>query len=81
MGGQVSDADSPADKPKPKITAVTTFLLRHRVKQPFGASVSVARRWQQAGVIRQTLRNQPLVTLAQYGVSPDCLEKFYPNVR
>lgn len=36
-----SDADAPAVKPKPKITSVKTYLLRHRLKRPFGVSVSV----------------------------------------
>lgn len=39
------------------------------------------RRWQQRGIIRQTLRNWLLVTLAQIGVSPNRLKKFYPHVR
>ena len=30
-----------ADQPRLKITSVKTYLLRHRLKQPFGASVSV----------------------------------------
>ena len=40
-----------------------------------------ARRWQQRGVIRQTLRNWSLVTAAMLGASPDTLAKFYPNDR
>ena len=39
------------------------------------------RRWQQAGLVRQTLRNWLLVTLAAGGVSPDRLARFYPAVR
>ncbi|MBT6155009.1 MAG: glycosyltransferase family 2 protein [Planctomycetaceae bacterium] len=40
-----------------------------------------ARRWQQRGVIRQTLRNWSLIILAQCGVSPNRLAGFYPHVR
>ena len=37
-----------------------------------------ARRWQQQGIIRQTLRNWTLLTLAFCGVSPDRLARYYP---
>jgi rSAM/selenodomain-associated transferase 2 len=40
-----------------------------------------ARRWQRHGVIRQTLRNWTLLTLALCGVSPDRLAKYYSNTR
>jgi rSAM/selenodomain-associated transferase 2 len=40
-----------------------------------------ARRWQQTGVVRQTARNWTLVALAQLGVSPNRLARFYPHVR
>ncbi|MFQ5732806.1 MAG: TIGR04283 family arsenosugar biosynthesis glycosyltransferase [Planctomycetaceae bacterium] len=40
-----------------------------------------ARRWQQQGVARQTLRNWALTLLAQCGVSPNRLARFYPHVR
>jgi rSAM/selenodomain-associated transferase 2 len=39
------------------------------------------RRWQQSGVIRQTLRNWLLTVLAAAGVHPDRLAQFYPRVR
>ncbi len=39
-----------------------------------------ARRWQQSGVVRQTVRNWMLTALAQAGVSPDRLAWFYPHV-
>jgi rSAM/selenodomain-associated transferase 2 len=39
------------------------------------------RRWQQAGLIRQTLRNWTLTGLAATGLQPDRLAKFYPVVR
>ena len=40
-----------------------------------------ARRWQQNGVVRQTLRNWTLTALAGGGASPDRLAAFYPVVR
>ena len=40
-----------------------------------------ARRWQRVGVTRQTLRNWALIGLAQCGVSPNRLARFYPHVR
>lgn len=39
------------------------------------------RRWQHAGLIRQTLRNWTLTALAGVGVPPDRLAAFYPPVR
>ena len=39
------------------------------------------RRWQQTGVIRQTIKNWTLITLAHTGISPNRLAKFYPHVR
>lgn len=39
------------------------------------------RRWQRAGLVRQTLRNWLLTTLAAGGVHPDRLAAFYPAVR
>jgi rSAM/selenodomain-associated transferase 2 len=39
------------------------------------------RRWQQQGIIRQTLRNWTLTALAAAGVPPDRLARFYPVVR
>ena len=40
-----------------------------------------ARRWQKHGIVRQTLRNWLLLTLALCGVSPDRLARLYPNTR
>ncbi len=40
-----------------------------------------ARRWQKHGILRQTLRNWTLLTLAFCGVSPDRLARYYPNTR
>jgi rSAM/selenodomain-associated transferase 2 len=39
------------------------------------------RRWQRAGIVRQTLRNWMLTGLALAGVSPDRLAAHYPQVR
>jgi rSAM/selenodomain-associated transferase 2 len=39
------------------------------------------RRWQRAGLMRQTLRNWALTALAASGMHPDRLATFYPNVR
>jgi rSAM/selenodomain-associated transferase 2 len=39
-----------------------------------------ARRWQRHGVVRQTVRNWMLTALAQAGVSPDRLARFYSHV-
>ena len=39
------------------------------------------RRWQRAGLARQTLRNWALTALAAGGVAPDRLARFYPPVR
>jgi GT2 family glycosyltransferase len=39
------------------------------------------RRWKKAGVIRQTLRNWTLVSLAAGGIHPDRLAAFYPETR
>lgn len=40
-----------------------------------------SRRWEQRGVVRQTLRNWWLIGLVHLGVSPDRLARFYPHVR
>jgi rSAM/selenodomain-associated transferase 2 len=39
------------------------------------------RRWQRAGVVRQTLRNWGLIAALHLGVSPHRLARFYPHVR
>jgi rSAM/selenodomain-associated transferase 2 len=39
------------------------------------------RRWEREGVVRQTLRNWTLTSLAAAGVHPDRLAPFYPTVR
>lgn len=49
---------------------------------PVDAPIIVsARRWQKAGILRQTLRNWTLLTLAHLGVPPDRMARFYPQVR
>ena len=40
-----------------------------------------ARRWQQQGVLRQTIRNWGLTLAAHLGVSPERLVRFYPHIR
>jgi rSAM/selenodomain-associated transferase 2 len=52
----------------------TFRLLRHRIH------VS-PRRWEQTGIVRQTLRNWTFVLLAHLGVSPARLVRHYANVR
>jgi rSAM/selenodomain-associated transferase 2 len=39
------------------------------------------RRWQRAGILRQTARNWMLLALATSGVPPDWLARWYPMVR
>jgi hypothetical protein len=39
------------------------------------------RRWEQVGLVRQSVRNWTLTALAAAGVSPDRLARFYPAVR
>jgi rSAM/selenodomain-associated transferase 2 len=39
------------------------------------------RRWQNAGLVRQTLRNWAVTALAAGGVHPDRLARYYPAVR
>lgn len=39
------------------------------------------RRWQRVGVVRQTIRNWTLLSLAAGGIPPDRLAGFYPTVR
>jgi hypothetical protein len=39
------------------------------------------RRWQQTGLVAQTLRNWSLTALAAAGIAPDRLARYYPPVR
>ena len=46
------------------------------VSQPILVS---ARRWEQRGIVRQTLTNWSLILAAHLGISPDRLAQFYPR--
>jgi rSAM/selenodomain-associated transferase 2 len=50
------------------------------VVMPHAIHVS-PRRWEKAGIVRQTLRNWALTALAMAGVQPDRLATYYPHVR
>ncbi|MEW4529326.1 TIGR04283 family arsenosugar biosynthesis glycosyltransferase [Maioricimonas sp. JC845] len=57
-------------------------LARHGGIRLLGPRLHVSpRRWQQNGIVRQTLRNWTLLTLAHCGVSPDSLARHYVDVR
>ena len=71
----------------PQLKLMEDLYLMKRLKKS-GRIVQITpplivspRRWQKAGVVRQTLRNWTLITLAQCGVSPNRLAKFYPHIR
>lgn len=71
----------------PEVKLMEDVLLMKRLRHagrfillPDRITVS-ARRWQRHGLIRQTLRNWLLLTLALCGVSPNNLARFYPNTR
>jgi rSAM/selenodomain-associated transferase 2 len=49
-------------------------VARHRI-------LVAPRRWQHAGLVRQTVRNWTLTALATSGIHPDRLAPFYPAVR
>lgn len=58
------------------------MLRRHGRIEVIRPKIFVSpRRWQQAGLARQTLRNWTLTALAAAGVHPDRLAAFYPRVR
>lgn len=71
----------------PDLKLMEDLYLMKRLKRQgrialLDARVKVsARRWQRKGVVRQTLRNWTLITLAHLGVSPNRLARFYSNVR
>jgi rSAM/selenodomain-associated transferase 2 len=54
---------------------------RGRIIQVTPPLIVSPRRWQQTGILRQTLRNWTLLALAGCGVSPNRLARFYPHVR
>jgi rSAM/selenodomain-associated transferase 2 len=71
----------------PSVRLMEDVLLSRRLRRqghvvvvPSRIFVS-PRRWQQQGVVRQTLRNWALTALAAGGVHPDRLAPFYPAVR
>ncbi|MBQ18041.1 MAG: glycosyltransferase [Planctomycetaceae bacterium] len=67
----------------PKVALMEDLLLVQRLRRigrlavlP-GPLVTDARRWQQHGVVRQTLRNWSLLLARRVGVSPERLARFY----
>lgn len=71
----------------PEVRLMEDWLLSRRLLRAGrtavlpGPLLVSARRWQQAGLVRQTLRNWLLLMLASAGVPPDELAKWYPIVR
>ena len=71
----------------PPVPLMEDLLFSRRLKRRgrvrlLDARVHVSpRRWQQAGLIRQTLRNWMLIAALHLGVSPQRLARFYPQVR
>lgn len=57
------------------------YRRRYRMTMFDGPLFVSPRRWQQFGVLRQTLRNWGITVAAQLGVSPDYLAKFYSHAR
>jgi rSAM/selenodomain-associated transferase 2 len=71
----------------PELRLMEDVFLMKRLRRtgrfvllPDRLTVSI-RRWKKHGVIRQTLRNWLLLSLALCGVSTDRLARFYPNTR
>jgi rSAM/selenodomain-associated transferase 2 len=71
----------------PHVQMMEDLLLMKRLKRIgkvvlLNATIHVSpRRWQKAGIVRQTLKNWTLIALVQCGVSPDRLARFYHPVR
>ncbi|HTI49405.1 MAG TPA: TIGR04283 family arsenosugar biosynthesis glycosyltransferase [Planctomycetaceae bacterium] len=71
----------------PEVRLMEDWLLSRRLVRAGrtavlpGPLLVSARRWQQAGLVRQTLRNWLLLMLASAGVPPDNLARWYPTVR
>ena len=68
----------------PQIKLMEDLYLMKRLKRQPGnfkvvnATISTsARRWQQKGIVRQTLKNWLLITLAHAGISPNVLARYY----
>jgi hypothetical protein len=68
----------------PPVRLMEDVRLMRRLRQQgrivllTGPLVTSARRWQQRGVVWQTLQNWLLLTAEWLGVSPDYLATFYP---
>ncbi len=71
----------------PEVRLMEDVLLMKRLRRrgmfvQLSDRLSVsARRWQHHGVIRQTLHNWLLLSLAMCGISPNRLARLYPNTR
>ncbi len=58
-----------------------TLARRGKIRVSEQRIVVSARRWERQGMLRQTLKNWGIITMAHAGVSPHWLARFYPNVR
>jgi rSAM/selenodomain-associated transferase 2 len=71
----------------PPLRFMEDLFFSKRLRQEGGVAVSrkriyvSPRRWQRAGLLRQSLRNWTLTALAGGGMHPDRLAKFYPALR
>ena len=67
LAGSAADTNLAAGGPKLKITSVTTFLLRHRLKRPFGVSVSVPLSTTREALLVKIETNEGLVGWGETG--------------
>ncbi|MCG6154741.1 TIGR04283 family arsenosugar biosynthesis glycosyltransferase [Rubinisphaera margarita] len=58
-----------------------TLARRGKIRVSEERILVSARRWERQGMLRQTLKNWSIITLAHAGASPHWLARFYPNVR
>jgi len=71
----------------PEVPLMEDLYLMKQLKRKtritiLNASIKVSpRRWQQRGVLRQTVRNWLFITLAHCGISLETLARHYPHVR
>jgi hypothetical protein len=71
----------------PPVPLMEDLLFAKRLKRQgrvrlLEARVHVSpRRWQDAGLLRQTIRNWTLIAALHLGVSPERLARFYPHIR
>jgi hypothetical protein len=71
----------------PQLSFMEDLFLSQRLRRQGRIAVSPRRifvsprRWQRAGLVRQTLSNWLLTGLAASGIPPDRLAPFYPAVR